>query len=270
MAGGKRTQLLSSGRSVATRQHYTSPPRAGLPSNSSPRQVGQGGMEPVQSVTAQAIQRYPEMKGDSLDAQASHASQNSRSDGNHAGTAEQMQAQQQEQIQQHYQVPLPAISRGGKACTWRRRLPTPAFGAEEVDSSLVNWQRQIHMPQPRSGYAIPLVPPKASSDNYTSFASGAPLRGSMDSMASGYSQHSVQSQPGMRQSQDTTTGDVSFVSESRLIPSNPWDPSGLLAALGPANPIIDAVNQSANDMYKGGSIGGRGQGNTRSQRSYHH
>lgn len=257
--GGRQAHATpSSVHSGAPRRHYASPPRAGLPSNGSPSRAGHGGHDFVQNVTAQAVQGYPGMRGDSLDAQASFHSQNSRSfhDSNDVwGSMEHMQAQQQGQVQQQqYQVPFQQYPEGVGA---RPTHGVDAFrptSAEEVDSFLVNWQRQIHMPQPRSGYAIPLVPPKVSSgENYASLASGAPLRGSMDSMASGYSQQSIHSQPGVRQSHDTTTGDVSFVSESRLIPSNPWDPSGLLAALGPANPIIDAVNQSATDMDKGES-----------------
>ena len=102
--------------------------------------------------------------------------------------------------------------------------------AEEVDSFLVNWQRQINMPQPRSGFAIPLVPPKEGVHHYQQ---PVHLRGSMDSAMSKHSRHSQH----LRASHESTTGDVSFVSDSRLIPSNPWDPSGLLADLGPGNPI---------------------------------
>ena len=171
----QRNFAAPSSAAVPPRQ-YRSPPRAGLPSGApskenptpgSPR-IG-GGMEFVHAVQERAMaapQRtvhYDMPGGDALDAQSSFYSQASRS------------------VYDSFEA---VAAPTGNAVHHGVDNFRPT-SAEEVDSFLVNWQRQINMPQPRSGFAIPLVPPKQSLH-----AHQAPLRGSMDSVASKQSYHS--------------------------------------------------------------------------------
>ena len=183
------------------------------------------------------------------------------------GGGDSMQQQYQHYQQERTEYMPPSRERGGSRGVDHFR-PT---SAEEVDSFLVNWQRQINMPQARAGEGIPVVPPAVrSSGNYSQQQQQYTHRqerqereysnnnnnSNIDAYSNSNSNSNRDSHVRDRSSYARESDDgvrVSLVSDSRLIPANPWEDSGLLAALGPGG-------KKGGNGGGGNSSDGHGQG----------